>query len=98
MPLMAAGFITSCVESEQNPYYVEMGDNNHNEIEAKLPNPEHINFSVGDEVIIKRTGFTGNDEIYLCNIENGNEVNIDDKIKTDKKSVQDSYPTHFYYI
>ncbi len=53
MPLMAAGCITSCVESEQNPYYVEMGDNSYNEIEAKLPNPEYIDFSVGDEVIIK---------------------------------------------
>ncbi len=53
MPLMAAGCITSCVESEQTPYYVEMGDNSYNEIEAKLPNPEYIDFSVGDEVIIK---------------------------------------------
>lgn len=94
---MFAGITTSCVEKEQNPYFSENEDGTGNEdgsgFEAKLPDPGMISFFVGEEVIVKGSGFSNSDEIYLRNFDyeynddaNGdgiyNPINIKAEIKS----------------
>lgn len=69
---MLTGIFTSCVEKEQAPYFDDGeegtdGNTSGYFIDAKLPAPDMISFYVGDEVIVKGSGFSSSDEIYLRN-------------------------------
>ena len=91
--IMTASITTSCVESEQNPFDSGVEDGSGNFIDAQLPDPEYINFSIGDEVIVKGSGFTDSDKIFIHNYEyeynedadgNGdiNPISVEAKIKS----------------
>lgn len=98
---LSGGMFPSCVEEEQNPFETEIADTGDG-FEAMLPNPDYGSYRVGDEVIVKGSGFSNTDEIcleYKC-LEadedydmNGGGIITDydtGKVKAQIKSVTDS--------
>lgn len=96
-----SGFMfNSCVEEEQNPFEVGFADSEDGFM-AKLPNPNSVSFRVGDEVVLKGSGFSESDEVYLefkCLESELGDINYDGiindyntgKVKATVKNVTDS--------
>lgn len=57
--LLAGGMFSSCVKEESSPF-------GQNSVDAKLPYPDYsLNWKAGDEILLKGSGFTSADEIYV---------------------------------
>lgn len=64
--MIAGGMLVSCVEEEQEPDFDETGGSASAKIDVKMPAPSYYgSFYAGSEVLLKGSGFSGRDEVYV---------------------------------
>lgn len=64
--MTAGGLLVSCVEEEQEPDFGETGGSTSAKIDVKMPAPGYYGgFYPGSEVLLKGSGFSGRDEVYV---------------------------------
>lgn len=64
--MTAGGMLVSCVEEEQEPDFSETGGSTSAKIDVKMPAPGYYGgFYAGSEVLLKGSGFSGSDEVYV---------------------------------
>lgn len=63
--MTAGGMLVSCVEEEQEPDFGETGGSTSAKIDVKMPAPGSQAFYAGGKVLLKGSGFSGSDEVYV---------------------------------
>lgn len=61
--LAASSVWVSCVEDEKEPSFTDGGGTDN--IDVKMPSPNYASFNLGSEVILKGSGFSQRDEVYV---------------------------------
>lgn len=61
--LAASSVWVSCVEDEKEPSFTDGGGTGN--IDVKMPSPNYASFNLGSEVILKGSGFSQRDEVYV---------------------------------
>lgn len=61
--LAASSVLVSCVEDEKEPSFTDGGGTD--DIDVKMPAPGYASFNLGSEVILKGSGFSQRDEVYV---------------------------------
>lgn len=88
--MTAGGMLVSCVEEEQEPDFSETGGSTSAKIDVKMPAPGYYGgFYAGSEVLLKGSGFSGSDEVYVqCATYRYNEDTEQEEYVTDGPKVQ----------
>mgnify|MGYP000762610212 CR=1 FL=1 len=61
--LAASSVCVSCVEDEKEPSFTDGGETDN--IDVKMPAPYTVSLNLGSEVILKGSGFSQRDEVYV---------------------------------
>lgn len=84
--ITASGLLISCVEDEQAPDFDKMGEST-SDIDVKMPAPDSKTFFPGSKVLLKGSGFSASDEVYVqyANYHDDEETDTDEYLPEGSK-------------